>query len=164
MYGIPLCLLSLSIFNMASASFHRIPVTEIKRLQNLVTDYYNKGDILVKDDNDDDDGSNAAFSCHIWKGRTTQGYARVSISYTNTLGVFVKSRKYLHVLIYFLHNQSFRPMPTIDVSHLCGTRNCVRWDHLSAEPRKINEARKKCHSAKSCTHHTGYADCVINDS
>jgi len=49
----------------------------------------------------------------------------------------------------------------VDCSHLCGNSRCCNIKHLCFEPKEINSARRKCHSAGKCTGHSGNQVCKI---
>ena len=72
------------------------------------------------------------------------------------------SKKYsVHRLQYILHNLDTLH-PKGDISHLCHNSLCINMDHLSLEPREINNNRQGCLSRGSCKMHEGYRDCMVH--
>jgi hypothetical protein len=95
-------------------------------------------------------------SCHMWKGRIhTNGYG--------TLRVTIRGSRYrvtAHRLMYYLFNCS--PLdPDMHVSHLCHHKLCINLSHLSLEPGRINNKRRKCVTKHICQGHAGYARCIL---
>ena len=49
----------------------------------------------------------------------------------------------------------------MDVSHLCHNTICIKPDHLSYEPRYINNNRIACKGRGTCSGHNEYRDCLF---
>ena len=72
-----------------------------------------------------------------------------------------------HILQYFAQTGLTPYKGVIDISHLCHQPRCIRFDHLSREPHKVNEQRKDCKRSGICEghrdeHHLQYKKCILH--
>jgi hypothetical protein len=61
-------------------------------------------------------------------------------------GSYIKA----HRCVYFGTHTTEVPDKSVDISHRCHKKRCVRIDHLVAEKRSQNSLRKACRSANVC--------------
>lgn len=96
-------------------------------------------------------------SCVLWTGRVNKyGYSVHRIMHNHK-----RVSLPVHRITYFLLDPS-RPLdPNLHVSHLCHVKRCVNSEHLSLEPCKINNHRRKCKSEGECTGHHGFKCCIL---
>ena len=73
--------------------------------------------------------------------------------------VIVVFPDHTHLLFLMVFNQAMN-ITGKDISHLCH-KLCVRGEHLSAEPRAVNNARQKCVNRCCCSGHAEFLDCVL---
>lgn len=53
-----------------------------------------------------------------------------------------------------------RPV-TVEVSHLCHQRLCIKPEHLTLEAKSVNLERKHCVSQRVCMGHAGQPNCLL---
>lgn len=95
--------------------------------------------------------------CKTWVGTINKdGYGVIRLMFRNH-----RRRVTVHRLQYFLQNNCMPLSPQLHVSHICHNRLCVKIQHLSLEPCKVNSDRKRCNLDKACTGHRGFANCVF---
>lgn len=70
---------------------------------------------------------------------------------------------HVHRLVYMINVRLTKlTPPEYHVSHLCHTKDCVNFSHLTLEPQHVNNARQNCLSEKRCNKtHSPYPDCLI---
>ena len=121
------------------------------------------------------DGPNQ-HGCVLWTGATTQsGYGKLKIAWRQPDGATVSKIERAQRIVYMIKLQitvkAEFPVSTVmmdgsiqplEVSHLCHTRLCVNPDHLSLEPRCINQEREHCRNQGVCAgQHDGHPDCLV---
>ena len=75
----------------------------------------------------------------------------------------------LSSFIMYLNDRLSNNKSNYDISHLCGHKNCIFFDHLSFEPHSINISRVQCHrlkgSNRKCHGHSengeDFAACIL---
>ena len=97
-------------------------------------------------------------SCMIWRG-----YSRNNYGYFNTKVPGSNKRTMIHVhrVAYMAYTENVHLPKGCDVSHLCHRSLCVCFEHLSVEPRRINNSRKTCRKNRTCAGHGDYPDCLV---
>lgn len=95
--------------------------------------------------------------CHIWSGGnlSPNGYGTIRTVFRGK-----RKRFFVHRLLYFLQVQH-NLCPTFHVSHLCHSKLCIKYEHLSYETKNINEARNICKRNGECTGHRSYKKCIL---
>ena len=104
-------------------------------------------------------GEDPAF-CWTFTGRTKHGYGLVDVVIPGRS----KSRTTIHAhrLALMIWITGSWDIPSeLDASHLCGTRNCVRPDHLVLESREDNKSRQICHTSNVCIGHDPRPSCIF---
>lgn len=98
--------------------------------------------------------------CQLWHS-TSKNYGRISIKFDG-----VCKTVYVHRLSYFINKGDIASLwdtsITFESSHLCHNSLCINADHISLEPKQINNERKICHNKKRCTQHDHYEDCLLH--
>ena len=86
----------------------------------------------------------------------TRGYPKISI-YSDRL----KSRKLITVSSFICFvNDKLNSKSGYDISHLCGHKNCILFEHLSFEPHSINLGRVSCHRSRGMHRRcSGHQEC-----
>ena len=129
---------------------------EIIRLKNNFDDYYRTG------------GITPSSGCHTWNLSKNKGYGKLNVNITLASGDRITKTVQAHTYIFKLNNTHFNLLTRIpgglQVSHLCGKKDCVRLSHLNLETAKINSNRRPCHSQGFCNSHDGYPDCMYPTS
>ena len=104
----------------------------------------------------------ASTGCLIWGGckkkikNTSYGVISFQIP-----GSRKRTMKNVHRVAYMAHTGDLNLPRECDVSHLCQNSLCVCPQHLSLEPRSINNQRKLCKRSKQCQGHGIYQDCLL---
>lgn len=95
--------------------------------------------------------------CRVWGGnsKTSDGYGFIMYIFRG-----VNKKLTVHRLKYFLKTDC-KLLKSMDVSHLCHNKLCIRSDHLSYEPHRINCKRNICKSNGECEGHRGYRPCIL---
>lgn len=95
--------------------------------------------------------------CHLWTGGnvSTYGYGTIRIVFRGK-----RKRFFVHRLLYFIEVKH-ELCPTFHVSHLCHTKLCINFKHLSYESKAVNESRNICKKNGECTGHKGYKKCIL---
>ena len=95
-------------------------------------------------------------NCHIWTGKcNSSGYGFLKFTFR---GRQIKCR--VHRLAFFLRHNVLL-MPNMHVSHLCHTKLCLRVEHLSYEPQRINNNRTVCKNEGMCYGHYAFPSCLL---
>lgn len=79
-------------------------------------------------------------------------------------GAARKTRVYVHRLSYIVNTQNFNILQrNMHISHLCHNTHCIKIEHLSYEPQRINNNRQRCKLLypKNCLGHGPYPDCIF---
>jgi len=106
------------------------------------------------------DADYGRFGCMIWKGATFSGrYGRIRNPFArfHNQPSFVRT----HRLVYLLHHiQEYSDLSlphfdahghSIDVSHVCHNKLCVRFEHLTLETHMVNCSRSECVDDSHCS-------------
>jgi len=95
----------------------------------------------------------ATQTCHIWTGSIQSGgYPNMWVKLPTGGKTFLTHR----IVYTIVHGHCDGP-----VSHLCGNKRCVNWEHLRIEDPAINQSRNICHHHHHCQHHARAPDCII---
>lgn len=96
-------------------------------------------------------------NCHIWTGGnvTADRYGTFRIVFRGK-----RKRFSVHRLLFFM-NVNHDLCQTFHVSHLCHTKLCLKFEHLSYEPKYINDSRKICKNNGECTGHGSHRKCIL---
>lgn len=92
----------------------------------------------------------------------SQMYHKIKISVKNVI-----NSRYTMNMHAFVYKMSHNIHPTtrfannMDVSHLCHTTKCMNFNHLTLEPRQVNNLRKLCKANKKCIGHGQYPSCML---
>ena len=105
-----------------------------------------------------------ATGCLLWTGASSKSargqYGRIKVK----LPYMYKSETlYCHRLMYqVINRQEHLPLHQ-EVSHLCHNSLCVKSEHLSLEPKSVNNKRRFCQHSDppECKGHHPYPDCVL---
>ncbi|KAH3835674.1 hypothetical protein DPMN_109033 [Dreissena polymorpha] len=130
---------------MASAFYASVPsLHTVQRLKNLVEQKSG--------------GAGAAGACRLWVGEHDRyGYAVLRATVAGKRIHFLA-----HRLAFFLHFLgTMMLIDTMNVSHICHNKKCIKVEHLSYEPQSVNNSRKKCLATRECTGHHGYPKCIL---
>lgn len=95
--------------------------------------------------------------CHVWTGGdlTHDGYGTFRIVFRGK-----RKRFKVHRINYFL-NIGHSLNPQFHVSHLCHNKLCILFEHLSYEPKSVNDSRNICKNNGECIGHRGYKKCIL---
>lgn len=95
--------------------------------------------------------------CLIWTGTPhTSGHGRIGVQNNDRSWKQVGCHRIAYM---FAHSTS---KLAHDVSHLCHNKLCANADHLSHEPRGINNNRQSCVNVGLCSGHGNYANCMLH--
>lgn len=101
---------------------------------------------------------NESDFCHNWTGQQTRkGYGQFEFRLRGK-----KFKVSIHRLIYYLKNNCINLPTNLHVSHLCHNKLCIKIEHLSLEPARVNNSRQVCKNDGNCTGHYGFANCILN--
>lgn len=96
--------------------------------------------------------------CHLWHGRTDRyGYGQIRIVFRGSR-IDLKAHR---VILALTIPDQYMQYPDHDVSHLCFSRNCVNFNHLSLEPHIVNNKRLICKNEGNCCGHYGFPECHV---
>ena len=100
--------------------------------------------------------------CYHWRNATISKYGTVSVrDFSETTPG--KRRSFTvnsHLLAFFVFKKQL-PTRTINVSHLCSDRRCVKPSHLVLEPQTVNIQRVKCRKHSRCQGHDSNEACIF---
>ena len=103
--------------------------------------------------------------CLIWHGSVRRTGAKEKATYgmisIKLPGSNKRTLKTVHRVAYMAHTADINLPRECDVSHLCQNSLCVCFEHLSLEPRAINNSRKICKRRHECQGHGQYRNCII---
>ena len=87
--------------------------------------------------------------CHIWQKATSRGYGviRFCVSEDDN-GVKKYCTTSPHKLLCMLVHNVVEMPENLDISHICGNKQCCNPQHLRVETRRQNSFRCKCHTQK----------------
>ena len=100
-------------------------------------------------------------ACIIWQGPVTKVGNYGLISYKDPDDSRWKKTR-AHRLVYMINSGNINLPRDMDCSHLCHNSLCVKFDHISLEPHRINNNRKHCLNSNTCHGHVGFNNCLLD--
>ena len=102
--------------------------------------------------------------CFLWFGGKDKNkkYGRIWANMYSD-GLFTGKSVEVHRVAYLIWSDNFGATLAdgLEVSHLCHEPICCNLQHLSLEPKQINQEREHCLNQNMCMGHASYPCCII---